>query len=186
MYIETLGTGTRDRGSEGSEKSLRDIASIVMKNNGINLILFVMAAGRLNTQEQLNGMLVKQLFPTVPVVFVRPRLDGSEETVEKHNESLSAIRQLFNTDQLCDYVFGTFKHIQFINSQNQNEWNKWEDQIRRSVATLKTFINKCASPNRIKTSFTDNIKNVFRNVFKLGFVGLIAVVKGNENPFQNH
>ena len=181
LYIETLGLGTSDA---QSENSLRDIASIVMHNNGINLILFVMAAGRLNEPEQLNGMLVKQLFPRVPVVFVRPRLDGDEETEKQHDESLSAIRQLFHQQQLCDYVFGTFKHIELQVGHDGTELKKWEDQIAQSVNKLKQLITTCATKDRIKTSFTDNIKNVFSTVYQLGLVGLITLVTKNKDPFQ--
>lgn len=181
LYIETLGLGT----SKGSEKSLTDIANIVMKNNGINLILFVMARGRINEQEQLNGMLVKRLFPTVPVLFVRPGLDGDEETQQQHNESISAIKRLFNTKQLCGYVFGTFKQIQLQVPHDVSKLQNWEAQRHRSVAKIKDLITKCASLNRIKASFTDNIKNVFGHVFKLGLVGLLSLIKEQKDPFMD-
>jgi hypothetical protein len=62
---------------------------------------------------------------------------------------------------------------------------KWEYGVSQSVAQLKECINKCASGDRIKTSFTDNIKNVFGHVFKLGVVGLLSLINEQKDPFQN-
>ena len=60
---------------------------------------------------------------------------------------------------------------------------EWEAQRHRSVAEIKRLITACATKDRNKTSFTDNIKNVFGHVFKLGLFGLISLVKRNEDPF---
>ena len=179
LYIETIGLGTEDHAQ--GEKSLKDIVDIVMQKNGINLILFVWGKTRFNRLEELNSMLVKQLFPTVPVVVVRTGLDDAEDTEDNQMERQNIYKKFFQ-DQFCGEVFGTFKHIEFQNDQDKN---KWDIGVSRSVAQLKECINKCASGDRIKTSFTDNIKNVFRHVIELGIVGLLSLIKKQKDPFQN-
>ena len=171
LYIETIGLGTDN--DDLAEESLKNMAKVVMKNGGLNLIMFVMQR-RITAQEELNAKLIKYLFPKVPVLLVSTGLDGTQRDTPEVNEINKEEYKTMVGEQMCNYLFGTFRTTVV---------KGMEDERTESFNLLRPLITECASTERITLTFGDKIKNVFSNVFKLGLIGLLSLMKKQQDPF---